>query len=260
LLLLVGAAPQQGKKWSDMDYGPFMTHSFEAKGKNLAYKGILVRLGPGGAAMLFDADLLRWSAGWLKSDLDWKSVVYDGSHQTHPKVLGDPLFSNPLLPGVGALKDPRPLPYGPLPHARYRGLYLHGDRVILSYTLGSTRILEMAGLEGSLLTRTIEVGKSSDEVQIQIAAGKTPVACVGATLERSDPDNVRLSLPAAATPARVKVLYGSESADSPAPLPLEPLTKGGPPRWTQRIETKGALGTEEGPYAIDKITLPSANP
>ena len=60
LAVVLAAAPaQEGKKWSGMDYGPFMTHSFEAKGKNLAYKGILVRLGPGGAAMLFDADLLR---------------------------------------------------------------------------------------------------------------------------------------------------------------------------------------------------------
>jgi glucose/arabinose dehydrogenase len=259
-LLLLAAAPQQGKKWSEMDYGPFMTHSFEAAGKNLAFKGVKVQLGPGGASMVFDADLLRWSAGWLKSELDWKSVVYDGSHQTHPKILGEPLFSNPMLPGVGLLKDPRPLPYGPLPSARYRGLYLNGERVILSYTVGATRILEMAGLEGSILTRTIDIGKSAEELQIQIAGGKTPVACVGAALDRSDPGNVRLVLAAASTPLRVKVLYGTESAESPAPVALEPLTKGGPPRWPQKIETKGAMGTEDGPYAMDKITLPSINP
>ncbi|HLF93315.1 MAG TPA: hypothetical protein VJB14_07630, partial [Planctomycetota bacterium] len=61
-LLLAFAPQQQGKKWSDMDYGPFQTHTFEAKGRNLAYKGVKVRLGPGGASMVFDADLLRWSA------------------------------------------------------------------------------------------------------------------------------------------------------------------------------------------------------
>ena len=147
---LLAAAPQQKppqeKKWSSMDYGPFMTHSFEAKGapRNIAYKGLKVRLGPDGASMLFDTDLLRWSAGWLKSDLDWKSVVYDGSHQTHPKVLGDPVFSNPMLPGCaqgGSFQDPRPLPYGPLPRdvARYRGLFLNGERVIIAYTVGATR-------------------------------------------------------------------------------------------------------------------------
>src|SRR5688572_15951418 len=118
LALLLAAAPQQGKKWSDMDYGPTMSHSFEAKGKDVSNKGIRVRLGPDGASMLFDADLLRWSAGWLKSSVDWRSVVYDGSHQTHPKVLGDPIFSNPRVPGCGSPKDPRALPYGPLPNAR----------------------------------------------------------------------------------------------------------------------------------------------
>lgn len=47
---------QQGKKWSDMDYGPFMTHSFETAGKDIATKGIKVRLGPDGACMIFDAN------------------------------------------------------------------------------------------------------------------------------------------------------------------------------------------------------------
>jgi glucose/arabinose dehydrogenase len=260
LALLLAILPQQGKKWSDMDYGPYMTHSFEAKGKNIAYKGVNVRLGPGGASMVFDTDLLRWSAGWLKSELDWKSVVYDGSHQTHPKIVGEPLFSNPMLPGVGEPRDPRPLPYGPLPNARYRGLYLNGERVILAYTVGAVRILEMAGLEGAVLTRTIEIGKSAEEVRLQVAGGKALVACLGATLDRSDPQNVRLAVPAAATPARLKLLYGAESADSPAPAPLEPLTKGGPPRWPQKIETRFTMGAEDGPYAVDTLELPRANP
>lgn len=271
LALLVLLAPQdkgpKGRKWAEMDYGPFMTHSFEAKvtERNIAYKGVRVRLGKAGESMVFDTDLLRWSAGWLKSDLDWKSVVYDGSHQTHPKVLGDPVFSNPRRPGWargGSFKDPRPLSYGPLPrdHARYAGLYLNGERVIFSYAVGGAKVLEMAGLEGSALTRTIEIGRSAEDLILQVCAGKTPVACVGGRLDRSDPENVLLSVPAATTPARVKILYGTESAPPAAPEELEPLTKGGPPRWPEKIVTSGVLGTEEGPYAIDTIALPAANP
>ncbi|MBV8880522.1 MAG: hypothetical protein JO332_11190 [Planctomycetaceae bacterium] len=257
LLLLSGP---QGKKWAEMDYGPFMTQSFETEAKDVTCKGIRIRLGPEGASMLFDADLLRWSAGWLKSSLDWKSVVFDGSHGTHPKVLGAPLFSNPKLPGFGVPKDPRPLPYGPLPNARYRGLYLHGDRVIVAYTVGVVRVLESAGLEGGRLTRTIEVGGSEEALQFQVCDGPTPVACAGADLDRSDPPHVRLRIGARPVPARVKIAYGSEEVPS-APEALEPLTHGGAPRWSARIETRGIPAAEdETPFVVEALPLPAGNP
>jgi glucose/arabinose dehydrogenase len=258
-LLLAALPAQQGKKWAEMDYGPFMTHSFESRPKDISYKGIRVRLGADGASMLFDADLLRWSAGWLRSSLDWKSIVYDGSHQTHPRVLGDPVFTNPKLPGFGTPADPRPLPYGPLPHARYRGLFLHGERVILSYSVGGTAVLEMPGLEGSVLTRTLEIGASKEDLVFQVCAGRTPVAATGAALDRGDPENVRLRIPAASTPARVKVFYGTETPGAAAE-PLAPLTRGGPPRWGEAVRTTAARGADDGPYAIDTLTLPTANP
>ena len=52
-----------GKRWSDMDYGPYMTHSFEAErpSGNIAYKGLRNSLGSEGASMVFDSDLLRWA-------------------------------------------------------------------------------------------------------------------------------------------------------------------------------------------------------
>lgn len=259
MLVLLQAAPQEGRTWSDMDYGPFMTHSFEGKDKDIAYKGIRVRLGPDGACMLFDEDLLRWSAGWTKSALDWKSVVYDGSHQTHPRILGEPVFRNPRAPGCGGRRDPRPLPYGPLPNARYRGLYLHGERVILKYTVGSTVILEMAGLEDGTLTRTLEVARSAEDLEFQVSSGQAPVACLGGTLDRPDPDTVRLKVAAASTPTRIKVFYGTDRPGAPAE-PLEPLTQGGPSRWPQTVETRSSAGPEDGPYAIDPLALPDENP
>lgn len=258
LLLLSGPSP--GGKWSEMDYGPFMTHSFESDGKDLSYKGIRVRLGPDGASMLFDADLLRWSAGWLKSSLDWKNVVFDGSHGSHPMILGNPRFANPRVPGVGAPKDPRPLPYGPLPNARYRGLYLNGERVIVSYTVGATRVLELAALEGAVLTRTIETGRSDEDLEFQVCAATTPVACAGAILDRSDPAQVRLRIAASATPARMKIAYGADSVPG-VPEALEPLTHGGPLRWPQKIETRStSSGDGTGPFVTDTLVLPSTNP
>ena len=238
VLLLLG---QQGKKWSDMDYGPFMTHSFEAKGKNIAYKGVRVRLGTEGASMVFDTDLLRWSAGWTKSSLDWKSVVYDGSHNTNPKVLGEPVFTNPRLPGWAPFKDLRKLPYGPVPHTAFQGLYLHGERVIFSYTVGRTKVLESGDLENGTLTRTLEVGPADEDLVLQVCSGKTEVSAVGGNLERSE-ENVRLRIPARG--GRVKIFYGPEGAP---PEDLGAFTKGGPARWRETIVTKGTPGREDGP-------------
>lgn len=176
---------QQGKKWSDMDYGPFMTHSFETAGKDISTKGIKIRLGPDGACMIFDADTLRWSAGYLKSSMDWRSIVYDGSHQTHPKVLGEPAFTTP--------RRPRPKDW------RFNGIYLHGEKVIVSYSIGAKRHLEMGVLENGEL-RTV-----------------------------GEPE-------------------------------LGQFTRGGPPRWPQRIETKITPGPEDGPFAVDTLALPATNP
>jgi len=169
-----------GKPWIDMDYGPYMTHSFEASrpAGNIAYKGVKIRLGEAGQAMLFDTDLLRWAAGWHASDLDWKSVVYDGSHNTHPHVLSEPAFANPVAPGWardGAWDDPRKLPYGPLPRdwAHWKGLYLHGDSVVLSYTVGDASVLETPSRKAAenteALVRSLQIGKSSEDLILQVA-------------------------------------------------------------------------------------------
>src|SRR5205085_1326764 len=47
-------------------------------------------------------------------------------------------------PGTDDFKDPRPEPYGPLPRdwARFKGLYLSGNQVVLSYTVGDCLVQE----------------------------------------------------------------------------------------------------------------------
>lgn len=52
---------------------------------------------------------------------------------------------------------------GPLPKdwAHYRGLYLNGDQVVLSYTVGKVGLLELPGVDKSsgltVFTRTIQL-------------------------------------------------------------------------------------------------------
>src|SRR5207302_9829089 len=66
-----GPTPPDAEPWLRMDYGPTLTGTFEIgkDGKNIAYKGIAIRLdaGPGGVAKgkawtVFEHDTLRMAA------------------------------------------------------------------------------------------------------------------------------------------------------------------------------------------------------
>jgi hypothetical protein len=179
--------------WKDMNYGPFMTSTIEVDQGNTAFKAITIRLddGPGGvskgnAFVAFDTDTLRMAAGWLGHEpIDWKSVVFDGSHQTHPSLAGQRVFLNPVGPGwanpsSGSFTSSRVVgvdgrKYGPLDRAwaHWKGLYLHDQRVILSYTVGETLVLETPSLEGHLdqpyIARTLNVGPRKHDLVLQVA-------------------------------------------------------------------------------------------
>jgi putative heme-binding domain-containing protein len=191
-----GPAPSNVEPWSSMNYGPFLTATYEvgADGSNFAYKGIAVRLdsGPGGVSrgshwQVFDHDTLRLAAVWSASAddksrfIDWHGINFDGRHQVHPRVSGQVQNSNPSGPGwanpeTGSFDDPRIVGrdgnhYGPLPRkwGRYRGLYQFGDQVILSYTVGETDVFEMPGVVD--LGATVTAGSSSWAKEVKEKGG-----------------------------------------------------------------------------------------
>ena len=168
-----GPAPSNVEPWSSMNYGPFLTATYEvgSSGANFAQKAIAVRLdpGPGGVSrgkhwQVFDHDTLRIAAAWSATPqdtsnfIDWHGINFDGRHAAHPHVSGQLQIANPTGPAwanpeTGSFDDPRILGrdkkhYGPLPRewGRYRGLYQYGDQVILSYLVGDTEVLEMPGV------------------------------------------------------------------------------------------------------------------
>src|SRR5205814_2905133 len=79
-------------------------------------------------------------------------------------------------------------------------------------------------------------------------------------------------VPAAATPAKLKILIARVNAAevpaftaatkaSPAPEDLSALTHGGgPPRFSDRLVTRGKAATGSGAYLTDQITAPIDNP
>lgn len=292
----LGPAPASVEPWLAMDYGPSLSNTYEVggPGPNIGYKGIAVRLdaGAGGVSRgqswaLFDHDTLRFAAAWTGTGfIDWKGIHFNGQHQVHPKLIGERHLENPVGPGwadpaTGSFKDPRFLgrdqrPYGPLPRqwARFLGTYAYGDQTVLAYTVGDATILELEGAEpdaarkGTVFTRTLEVGKSSRDLLARLAPDAVNAAVVGDTrvsLHKQDGFQV-LTIPASATPTRVKVLLskGQDLAafakNTPAPRPLKPLTLGGPRRWPEVLKTTVTVGQNDGAFVADTFGLPERNP
>jgi hypothetical protein len=175
-----------------MDYGPFLSATLEVAKGNIANKGIAIRLdpGPGGVAhgrefLLFETDTLRAAADWVGSEfINWKNIAFDGTHEVHASIVGETIFSNPDAPGWadqdGHFEDQRIVGrdgnhYGPLPRqwAHWRGLYVYGDQVVLSYSINGAEVLESPAAEGPetarALTRTFNIGARAHDLVLQVA-------------------------------------------------------------------------------------------
>jgi len=286
---------QQGPGYLRMDFGPALFWTLQVATNNIAYKGIAVRIddGPGGVSkgrawLLYDHDTLRVAAGWTGDQfIDWRGIAFDGSHGTHASIVGEAAFENPVGPGwanprTGSFDDPRFLgrdgkPYGPLPRdwAHFKGVYLSGRQVVVAYSVGDADILELPGLherEGlAALTRTLNIGRSTHDLALRIAPTNLAVTVVGVGSRLIRPENgfYTLRLAAADTPVNLQVLVASPPANTlpvqlaalfraaGRPADLRPLTQGGPARWNPPIATRGRLGAETGPFAVDELVPPT---
>jgi hypothetical protein len=190
----------QSTNWQKEDHGPFFSSSMSSSepARNETNKGVSVRLGADGkAGVCFDTELLRVSAAWTGGFMR----IYpgrDGLGQ-HPDADGTVEFGCAATPGWGKgaesadFADPRPDKLGPLPAERghYKGLYLHGQRVVLSYSVFGTDVLESFDLESRdgehAFARPIEVGPAKDAL--------TMVACEkGLGSAKSNGSGARVSL------------------------------------------------------------------
>jgi len=161
--------------------GPFWSGTVRGKGRNeiLADKGIVITVGADKRAYVcYDTDLMRLSLVWTGDFLEFGNTLSRIEWPPPPQVKGDPIFGTRPGPGWakdGDFTDSRRDHQGPLPkdRAHYRGLHVHGDNVILSYTVGDCEVLEMPGVEktetGVVFTRTFQVGRSSAPLTLLVA-------------------------------------------------------------------------------------------
>lgn len=284
-----GPAPSESAPWKKMDYGQTLMGTFEVSPKNIAYKGIAVRLddGPGGIAqgkafVIYEHDTLRMAAGWTGEGFcDWNGINFNGRHQVHPKIVGSLAFENLGLgwanPETGLFTDPRELgrdgkPYGPLPKswAKYRSLTHVGNRAILTYTVGQTLIQESPGVIGSaadaVFTRSFEIGARAAPLILRMA-DDTPtiqsgvVALTGGELTTTAGQRL-LRIPAGNDTIRFNVWVGREAptANIGESLDIAALIKSKQPTTPQTLTTQLNTGTDNGPFAVDTFTAPDKNP
>jgi glucose/arabinose dehydrogenase len=293
---------------------------------NIANKGVAIAVGPD-AAVCFDTDLLRMSAAWT-SPAGWETnvmkvqrfladtypgwagrllqlsgVTFDGGHGGHPMIRGPQSFATKTLPGWadanGEFKDTRTEPYGPIPeaHARWNGLYLVGDKVVLHYTVLGTKVWEQPGFierDGvAAFTRTFKVESPKADLTLLVcdvegAAGKVEggIASLASTTHTTlagltgaprgaklTADNGRITLtipkgaPASVFRLTIAKLDGESAPKFPAllaePARMADFAKGGPARFPQTVTTKGKLAASSAPdgaFVTDVLTAPVENP
>ena len=188
-----------GFKWTEqdsvdnrlqqMDVGRFYSATIWTP-QEMTLKGIAVRIGEKSeASILFDTELLRVVCGWSG---DGKFLEFNPARYgiiSPPKIGAEPAFHSPRQPGWsrdGEFRDPRPKPFGPLPRewAKYRGLHLHGDRVVFEYTVGPKQVvvLDSPWIEtlddDKVFSRELEIEPSDTDLEVLVAAAGTPVKLV----------------------------------------------------------------------------------
>ena len=291
--------PQTKIKWDDMDLGPFFSGCY-AVGESTSFKGIAVAVGTkdAPATMLFDTELLRFHAAWEGGLARFPQKR--GGLEGHLVADGEVKVSAGWANGWGTeiKEDPRAQHQGNLPGTKWRGIYLHGNSTVLSYSIGRQAILEVPGSEMRdgvrVFTRTFTVGAGNDARRLLIADApgeSRPTAngivamekdgVVIAAALRGTPQNANivadkngrivLELPALAKETTFQVALGSvPAADadklaSALQIKVElfspaALTKPGSARWGAALDVPGKPGDSSQPYTVDDITLPDSNP
>lgn len=248
-------------------------------------KGLAIKVGTTNepAAICYDTELVRVSAGWTGGFVQGVNMMSRGQYPTN---IGKIVFSSDVIPGWvvdGKFGDPRKDPYGPLPKevAHYRGLYLNESVPVIAYTVAKTEVLEQVKSKDEVFTRTLEVGAHTSPFHVLVAQVKEKpsitqaeamkmaesgfdVWCEGlgaATKWEVKNGHLYLVLPPGKAAQNVSVSIGKiEQRMTGKAASLKPLTQGGPARWPQTMTVKGSLGLNTSAYTVDTIPVPFENP
>ncbi len=195
----ISAAP-----YDEMDYGPFISHTYQLPNGNITLRGIAVPfdapiegevippppppakgkkaqpvMSPAKCGIIFDTELLRYSGYWNGGFITWTGVVFNGSHGANPSPAGKVQFATNMTSGVAnaidRLVDPRAYPHSPMPReiGRYKGLYRTDKGVVFAYTIGDSTVLDRPNVQvhgkQRVFVRTLNLSPSKTERYILLA-------------------------------------------------------------------------------------------
>ena len=284
------------KWWEIMDTGPFISDTFKIfgeDGETGVLKGIAIKVGEDEShTIVFDTETCRMVAGF-EGTVSLAGTPWDGKHGGNSFMPGNrsAYYFTTKPPAEVTEKDPRELdngkPNGPLPDeiAEYFGVYRVEGSSVLHYSLNGVEIFEQPRLiEGDLVrsfhiaerekpisvkisypvpslgegealreVRTTVLGLSDDPLAISLDSGLVEVQDTGSRV---------LNLPGDSSAQDVHVVYSFDDThpEEIPPVDIAALRQGGPALYPETIEVAGRLGSDDIPYAVDSIPLPSDNP
>jgi len=291
-------------QYQKMDFGPALMWTYQVNDAkktsdwNIAQKGINVRLDPGQggvskgqAWMVYDEDTMRVAAAYTgDSFVDWRGIAFDGSHGTHTSISGDVAFEMPDAPAwqhpeKQSWEDERITGrdgrrFGPLPRdwVHYKGLYYHGEKVVVQYTVGENNFLEHPSVldygDAPVFVRSFELSSANRQLVARVAPDRPDLAVwiqghntVGLRRRQGFVEMVvepsqnkrqwHLLVARLDEPSLRGLAEGVRAVD------FAQLTGGGAPRFGQKvITTQVERGHEMDAFAVDVLQLPdaSANP
>jgi hypothetical protein len=295
-------------KWDDMDIGPFQAYGLEVPMDEgvwrPALKGLNIRL-DNNASICFDTERLRLAAAWTGGFL--KLPADGGGLEGVPQPAGRVLFRTSMTPGwagpQGEWTEPNPptidavnvYSENPLPRewAKWRGHYTHGNRVVLSYTVGAAGVLESPAYTNGIFTRQFKIKRSPGKspMSLFICEVNGAISAVEDDLVTLKKNGIVTATAVIGTGVKLRVDRGRVIADIKSLLPtsqfiiaqwsgpeknlgsfngfkkikfstqpLDALIKGGPTKWSKPIRNSGKLGDSSGAYVVDTITIPENNP
>jgi hypothetical protein len=151
-------------RWSQTDLGRFHA-SILPLPKGIVAKGLSVRLGEKGeAAVAYDTASASLRAGWTRGFLNFSGARY-GLIQS-PKPAGEIHFLSPAPPAWGNVAT------------RWRGLHVHGPRLVLDYEVAGVAIQESpwyeTAQEVAAFTRVLDLAPASQSLSLALIEGDSP--------------------------------------------------------------------------------------
>ncbi|MGI9474387.1 MAG: DUF6797 domain-containing protein [Rubripirellula sp.] len=314
-----GPEPKVIEPWTTMDYGPMLTTTIEfgSDGTNIAQKAIAIRLdaGPGGVArgsawMAFEHDTLRMAAAWTRSFVDWNGIQFNGRHGVHLHANGDLHAANRTAPGwanptTQSFEDTQRVvgrdgrSYGPLPSTwgKFHGLHRYENRIVLSYSVGETPVLESPTVELVRTTptfvRTLNLGPRPKPLKLAVmdvprdatlsqqdgfiivkSGDKQIIAAApnmnGSAFRLAD-GRLVLELPAGDSSIKGAVWFSDSAIDAETRrdiataigdggYDLQRFTQGGPAQYSTPVNVPAKQWFDSEAWSVDELVRPDNNP